>query len=213
MRITDIRTFHVDAGWRCWLFVKVETDDGITGWGECSDDKMPLSIEGAIEDLKPVLVGKDPRPFEMRFPEAILKIRQSTNTPICTGENLFHMRGYIPYFERHAADVFMVDVPWNGFSQSKKIGDLAEVYQLNVAPHNYYSHLASFISASHCAVLPNVRIMEIDIDDVPWKDDLVTDPPRIVDGHMAIPNGPGWGTDVVEEALLAHPRQPGRRQM
>ena len=51
----------------------------------------------------------------------------------------------------------MVDVPWNGFSQSRKIGDLAEVYQLNVAPHNYYSHLASFISASLCAVLPNVR--------------------------------------------------------
>ena len=149
--------------------------------------------------------------IDMYDPDALLKIKESTTTPICTGENLFHMRGYIPYFSRHAADVFMVDVPWNGFSQAKKIGDLAEVYQLNVAPHNYYSHLASFISASLCAVLPNVRIMEIDIDDVPWKDELVTLPPRIVDGRMAIPGGPGWGTDVVEEALLAHPWRPGRR--
>jgi L-alanine-DL-glutamate epimerase-like enolase superfamily enzyme len=53
--------------------------------------------------------------------------------------------------------------------------------------------------------------MEIDIDDVPWKDDLVTNPPRIANGRMTIPNGPGWGTEVVEEALLAHSRQPGRR--
>ena len=70
----------------------------------------------------------------MYDPEALLQLKQSTSTRICTGENLYYMRDYIPYFELHAADVFMIDVPWNGFSQSKKVGDLAEVYQLNVAP-------------------------------------------------------------------------------
>jgi L-alanine-DL-glutamate epimerase-like enolase superfamily enzyme len=114
------------------------------------------------------------------------------------------MHDYLPYFNLHAADVFMIDVPWNGFSQSKKIGDLAEVYQLNVAPHNYYSHLASCISASLCAVLPNVRIMEIDIDDVPWKDELVTAVPEIKDGYMTIPKGPGWGMDINEDVARAH---------
>ena len=115
------------------------------------------------------------------------------------------MREYLPYFERRAADVFMIDVPWNGFSQSKKIGDLAEAYQFNVAPHNYYSHLSTFISASLCAVLPNVRIMETDVDDVPWKDALTTSVPEIVDGHMAIPTAPGWGADLDEEVAGAHP--------
>ena len=142
--------------------------------------------------------------IDMYDPDAILQIKESTATKICTGENLYYMRDYIPYFERHAADVFMVDVPWNGFSQSKKVGDLAEVFQLNIAPHNYYSHLASFISASLCAVLPNVRIMEIDIDDVPWKDDLVTHLPEIVAGNMTIPTGPGWGTDLNEEEVNKH---------
>jgi L-alanine-DL-glutamate epimerase-like enolase superfamily enzyme len=142
--------------------------------------------------------------IDMYDPDAILQIKQSTSTKICTGENLYYMRDYMPYFERHAADVFMVDVPWNGFSQSKKVGDLAEVFQLNIAPHNYYSHLASFISASLCAVLPNVRIMEIDIDDVPWKNDLVTHPPEIVAGNMSIPTGPGWGTDLNEEEAKKH---------
>ena len=70
----------------------------------------------------------------MYDPEAILQIKESTTTRICTGENLYYMREFIPYFELHAADVMMIDVAWNGFTQSKKIGDLAEVYQTNIAP-------------------------------------------------------------------------------
>ena len=92
----------------------------------------------------------------------------------------------------------MIDVPWNGFSQSKKIADLAEACQLNVAPHNYYSHLSTLMSAHLCACIPNVRIMEIDIDDVPWKDDLITRPLDIQDGYLNIPDQPGWGADLNE---------------
>ena len=47
--------------------------------------------------------------------------------------------------------------------------------------------------------------MEIDIDDVPWKDDLVTEVPEIADGCMTVPTGPGWGTDLNEEVARAHP--------
>lgn len=78
------------------------------------------------------------------------------------------------------------------------------------AKSQYYSHLASFISASLCAVLPNVRIMEIDIDDVPWKDELTSSVPEIVDGHMKVPTAPGWGADMNEEVLRAHPWEKGK---
>ncbi|MCG9131199.1 mandelate racemase/muconate lactonizing enzyme family protein [Candidatus Poribacteria bacterium] len=386
MKIINIETFVVDAGWRPWIFTKVETDAGITGYGECSDGRNPNGVVGTIKDLTSLLIGKDPRAYEMRFwdmirgsrqspggiaakaiagiecalvdikakalgisvvelfggptrddvrvywshcgssrarnfeligvpplrtmddiaalgrevvekgftalktnivfpgdpasvyfpgfggrsgttdgnvtsqllrhietligtfreavgpdvginldlnfnfkpeacmriakvleqfdmlwleidmydHEAIRQIKDSTTTKICTGENLYYMREYLPYFECRAADVFMIDVPWNGFAPSKKIGDLADVFQLNVAPHNYYSHLATYMSASLCAVLPNVRIMEIDIDDVPWKDDLTTYVPDIVDGYMKIPTRPGWGTELNEEVVKAH---------
>ncbi len=386
MKITNVEPFAVDAGWIPWVFVKVETDEGITGYGEVSEWRAPRGCIGTVRDLGDVIRGKDPRPFEMRYwdmircmrqsmgglaskaiagielalidikakalgisvvelfggpmrdnvrvywshcgtyrawhyellgtpplrsmedvadlgrevvakgytalktnilmpgdpasvyfpgfvggpgstdqvadtamirhietligtlrdavgpdvdlcldlnfnfkpegciqiakvlepynllwleldmydPQAILQIKESTSVNICTGENLFYMKEYIPYFSIHAADIFMIDVPWLGFSQSKKVGDLAEVYQLNVAPHNYYSHLATLISASLCGVLPNVRIMETDVDKVPWKDDLVTGTPEIKDGYMTIPTGPGWGADLNEEAVREH---------
>jgi L-alanine-DL-glutamate epimerase-like enolase superfamily enzyme len=38
-----------------------------------------------------------------------------------------------------------------------------------------------------------------DIDDVTWKDDIVTVPPVIKDGDLLLPTGPGWGADVNEE--------------
>ena len=77
MQITDIDTFVADAGWRPWTFVKVQTDEGITGYGECSDSKNPYGIIGTIEDIKPILIGNDPRAFEMRFWDMIRNTRQS----------------------------------------------------------------------------------------------------------------------------------------
>lgn len=47
--------------------------------------------------------------------------------------------------------------------------------------------------------------MEIDPDTVPWYDDLVTVKPVIEDGYLHLPTGPGWGTEVNEEAVRAHP--------
>ena len=67
MKITNIETFIVDAGWRPWTFVKVQTDAGIAGYGECSDGRSPHGVVGTIKDLERVLIGTDARAYEMRF--------------------------------------------------------------------------------------------------------------------------------------------------
>jgi L-alanine-DL-glutamate epimerase-like enolase superfamily enzyme len=53
--------------------------------------------------------------------------------------------------------------------------------------------------------VPNLRIMEIDNDFVPWYDDLVTVAPTVENGHLKLPSGPGWGTEINEETVRAHP--------
>ena len=85
MKITDIRTFLMRAGaperhevatggapaermsglmtqQRHWLFVKIYTDKGIVGIGECSG--WPLVVQTAVNDLKPLLIGEDPADIE-----------------------------------------------------------------------------------------------------------------------------------------------------
>lgn len=140
-------------------------------------------------------------------PTSLAAVRQQTNVAICSGENLYTNRQFRPFFEAQAMDVASVDVIWNGFHQAKKIADLAETFEVNCAPHNYYSHLATFISAQWCAAIPNVRILEVDVDDVPWREELTTAIPEIRGGTLTIPSAPGWGAEVNEDVVRAHPWQ------
>jgi L-alanine-DL-glutamate epimerase-like enolase superfamily enzyme len=395
MRITGVHAFQCDAGWRPWTFVKVETDAGLVGWGECSDSRNPYGVAGSVHDLEDLLVGEDPcaiqrlywdmlrafrqnlggtshkaiagielalwdikakalgvpvyelfggpmrervqlywshcgttrarhadklglpplrsyadivalgrevvargftalktnivipgepastyfpgfgrgpattdgvatpdvlerietligafsegvgprvqialdlnynfRPagvvetgrllerFNMQWieydtwdPRALLQIKTSIPQRLASCESLVSTRQYRPFLEAHAVDTAIIDVPWNGFAQAHLIGQMADAYELTVAPHNYYSHLADLHSVHLCAVLPNVRIMEIDIDDVAWKKDLVTQSPRIEDGYIYLPSGPGWGADINEEVLRAHPFERTQRDI
>ena len=67
MKITGIDTFVVDAGWRPWSFIAIRTDEGITGYGECSDGRMPYSVVSTAKEFETILIGKDPRPVETRY--------------------------------------------------------------------------------------------------------------------------------------------------
>jgi len=62
------------------------------------------------------------------------------------------------------------------------------------------------VSAPLCAAIPNVPIMEIDVDDVPWKDDLLIWKPTYTDGHLPLPRGPGWGAKLNDEVVEAPPK-------
>lgn len=143
-------------------------------------------------------------------PDALRVIRQSTATPICHGESLFGTHGYRPYLERHAQDVIMPDLAWNGITMGKKIADLAHAYDTLISPHNCHSPLTTLVSANVAATVPNLAILEIDVDDAPWRDDLLTHPFQIRDGHLELPDRPGLGSDLIEEELLKHsPPQGG----
>ncbi|HEV7666073.1 MAG TPA: enolase C-terminal domain-like protein, partial [Chloroflexota bacterium] len=143
--------------------------------------------------------------MDMRNPTALASIRSRITIPLASGESLFGRREYRPFFEQGAFDSVIIDVPWNGLAESLKIAAMADAYEVNVAPHNFYSPLATMMSLHLCAIAPNVRIMEMDVDQAPWVDDLVTVKPVFVDGSLVIPDGIGWGTAVNEAAVAAHP--------
>jgi galactonate dehydratase len=102
-------------------------------------------------------------------------------------------------------DVAIIDAVWNGVWQSMKIAAAAEAHEINVAPHNFYGHLCTMMSAHFAAAVPNLRIMEIDIDRVPWDHELFSHQPTIENGYLVIPDRPGWGTEPDEAGLRAHP--------
>ena len=64
MKITDVKIFTVDCFRTNWVFVKVYTDEGISGVGEATLEYKEKALWGAVEHIKEALVGKDPRNIE-----------------------------------------------------------------------------------------------------------------------------------------------------
>jgi galactonate dehydratase len=64
MQITAIESFAVWGGARNFLFVTVDTDEGISGVGESGLTGRELAVQGAVQHLAPLLVGQDPRRIE-----------------------------------------------------------------------------------------------------------------------------------------------------
>ena len=159
-----------------------------------------LKILRAIRDLDMFWIEID-----TYSPEALGLIRRQSPHPISSCETLLGIREFLPYFREQAMDVAIIDTPWNGVWQSMKIASLAEAHEVNVAPHNFYGHLCTMMNAHFACAVPNLRIMEIDIDRLEWDHELFTHLPDIVDGHLVMPSRPGWGTEPNEAAIRARP--------
>jgi L-alanine-DL-glutamate epimerase-like enolase superfamily enzyme len=150
-------------------------------------------------------------PFGVRWfeadlpsPAALADLRRHIAMPLASGETLYGRAGFLAYLDARACDIAIVDIPWNGIAEAVRVAALAEAHQLNVAPHNFYGPLADLMTAHFCAAVPNLEMMEIEADDVPWKADLLTAKPVVAEGMFHLPSGPGWGADVDEEAVAEH---------
>ena len=167
----------------------------------CLDINFNFKTEGAIA------IGRVLEPYDLFWleidnqdPRSLSQIKRSQRTPICTGEQLLGLRQYRPFLEEMSMDTLKIDVQWQGFSQAKKVADLAEIYEVNIAPHNYNSHLSTFQSLNLAASVSNVRIMESDVDSAPWRDEITSVVPNVDKGYITIPKKPGWGCDLDERS-------------
>ena len=60
MRITDVKPYPVWVGSRNQCLVKIETDEGIYGWGESGLSSRELAVVGAVRHFREFLIGRDP---------------------------------------------------------------------------------------------------------------------------------------------------------
>ena len=81
-------------------------------------------------------------------PRALALIRRSIGPASC--ESLFGRRQFKDFFGNYAMDVGIIDLPWNGILEFMKIAAMAEAYEVNCAPHNFYGHLSTLMGAHFC---------------------------------------------------------------
>jgi galactonate dehydratase len=140
------------------------------------------------------------------FPDAIADIRSKITLPVCIGERLhsrFMLRGVL---EKQAADIVMPDITrCGGISEMRKMANLAETYNVPIAPHNPNGPISTIASAHTMATVPNFFRQEFMVNDVPWRDGCLSHPLPVSNGFFEMPDRPGLGFDIDESVLLAHP--------
>ena len=172
----------------------------------CVDINTTFNNNGFIR------VAKAMEPFDLMWlevdsndPVTLLQLKESARMPICSGGFFCTSKAFNPFLANRALDIAMIEVAGCGFTESRRIAALADVHEIVITPYNALSHLSTFMCAHVCASVPNVKIMGMDVDGVPWKDEIVTEIPTIKDGFLELSHKPGIGAELNEKEIAKHP--------
>ena len=140
--------------------------------------------------------------------EGLAKINQAVTTPIATGERLCALEDFRRLFEIGGCDICQADLTHcGGFTGARRIAALADAYRIAMAPHNPQGPVSTAASLEFGFSQPNYIICESVHEDVPWRNDVVTEGYTIEEkGRIVRPNiRPGLGIEINEDAIKQHP--------
>ena len=164
-----------------------------------------LKVSRAFEDLE-LLWLEDPIPCENVA--ALAELKRATRTPICTGENFYTRFGFRELIQSQAADIVSPDLAKaGGLLEGRRIADLADMYYVNIAPHNIGSPIETVATCHVCAAVPNFLALEFHHLGLDLWNDLVNESPLIEDGHIALSERPGLGLTVNEDTVRRAARE------
>jgi galactonate dehydratase len=156
----------------------------------------------ALEHLD-LLWIEDPVPMDNL--DAMANVAAQVQTPICTGELLDTRFAFRELFAKRAADIIMPDLArTGGVLEMKKIAAMADAHLIPIAPHNMVGPVATIASMHLCAATPNFLVLEYQLGDVEWIDDLITRPVPIRDGHLEPYDTPGLGVALNHAAVAKY---------
>jgi galactonate dehydratase len=145
--------------------------------------------------------------------EVFKRLKQQIKVPLATGERDRTIWEVIAYLQNDAIDILQSDVGHcGGISQLKKIATLAEAYFVPMAPHNTCSELGLTASLHVSASIPLFLIQEGYIDGhimppgVARKDWAIDK-----DGYASLPQAPGLGVEIDEQAMARVAADPKRK--
>ncbi|GAB5442461.1 MAG: galactonate dehydratase [Fuerstiella sp.] len=140
--------------------------------------------------------------------DALATINSAVTTPIATGERLTHLAAFRDLFAARGCDVCQLDLTHcGGFSEARRIAALAEAYRIALAPHNPQGPVSTAASLEFGFAQPSYIICESVHNDVPWRDDVVTEGFDIDPTTRTVrPNTrPGLGIEINEDEVRKHP--------
>lgn len=182
-------------------------------------DKVALAIDhfGHFPLVDMIKIARRLERFNLAWLEDMLpwyltdqykQLKQSTTSPIATGEDMYLAESFEPLLAAGALDLVHPDILTSGgILETKKLGDLAAKYGASMAVHMCESPIASLAAAHMATASENFFALEHDAFDSSWWQDLVIGPvkPIVQNGFTRVTDAPGLGIeDLNEDLIRAH---------
>ncbi len=169
----------------------------IEGHGRLSPN-MAIRMARLLEEFNP-FVFEEPVPPENV--DEMAKVAAAINIPLATGERLYTRWSFRDLLEKQAADYIQPDLcHCGGFYEGFKIATLAETYHVRVLPHNPNGPISTLVGIRLGAYTANFEMLEYPRRP-PNQATVLKHLPADADGSIAVPERPGWGVEIDEEAL------------
>ncbi len=165
--------------------VREAIGDDVALMADCS---RALTVPHAIRlgrELAPFNLTWLEEPLPAHDIEGIAQVAAALDTPIAIGENDYTRYGFRRVIQAKAADVLMMDLARvGGLSEMRKVAALARAHDLPVSNHIFTEH-----SLAACGTFSNLNYVEY----IDWFEELFTEPARMQDGYLQVPQGSGLG--------------------
>src|ERR687887_1276602 len=138
------------------------------------------------------------------------ELRSKTSVPLAAGEMLSDLHGFRDLIEHRSVDIVQPDATLTGgILMARKVAGMAEAAGLQFAPHTWTNGIGFLVNLQVMGAVPNCRGAEYPLDPPGWlpeaRDAMLAEPVWIEpDGWITLPEKPGLGIELDEEALAAH---------
>ena len=147
-----------------------------------------------------------------QYTDLLKQITEAIDVPTLTGEDIYLKEPFETLCSKHAVDMVQPDLATaGGILETQKIGEMAQEYGVPMALHMAGSPIACMASVHCAAATENFLVLENhSVDDKAWGDIVDgIEKPILNKGYIAVPEGPGLGITLNEEALKKAVREGG----
>jgi L-alanine-DL-glutamate epimerase-like enolase superfamily enzyme len=162
-----------------------------------------IQLARVLEPIKPFFLED---PLMVDYNESWRRLIDASPVPIMTGENLTRREGFLPFIVNHGCHIVNPDLRNSGgFTETKRIADLAGTYGISLCTHNTASQVHTYQVAQWATSIRDYLMGETVTGVGGFMDEMITlDGPYIENGYIKASEKPGTGVALNKEVAVAH---------
>lgn len=168
-----------------------------------------LKLGRVLEDMKVTFFEE---PISTDYPQLSSRLANDLDVPIAGYETALTRWEILPFMRDGGVDIVQTDAIWvGGISEARRVAEIAAGFGLEYIPHFSAGAIALVANLQLASAMPNSLFQEYHIRPNPLRDELVINPPKVVNGEIVVPTGPGLGVELNQDTIARYRLHDGLR--